>query len=172
MPDRVRKLAGLAARALLLLGGVGLALRVALPRPAGPGVSSDGRGRPAAPPSHGARMAGHETSDVHAAIIYKLMLLFASIALAVTLGMLGLQRLVLNGPGAARPALTAQQRTHPQPPAPGLQADPAKELRDLQAAQNARLDHYAWANPAHTIARIPINEAKALILGRSLDTAP
>jgi hypothetical protein len=61
---------------------------------------------------------------------------------------------------------------HPQPepprlfPAPRLEADPAAELHQLLAKQRAEMSGYRWANRAHTLVAIPIDEAMKLIAAR------
>ena len=64
----------------------------------------------------------------------------------------------------ARPVLTAgTSPTRPIPPPPRLQADPAADIAAERALQRARLDRYAWLDGAHTVARIPIERAMALL---------
>jgi hypothetical protein len=63
-------------------------------------------------------------------------------------------------------------------PGPELQADPRGNLRQLQLQQNAQLQGYAWTDRERGIARIPIEDAMALVAARGaqaydpLDQAP
>lgn len=72
----------------------------------------------------------------------------------------------------ARPVLTAGgQPIRPIPPQPRLQPDPAADIAAVRSLQRSRLDGYLWMDPAHTVARIPITRAMALMAsakGRSL----
>ena len=64
----------------------------------------------------------------------------------------------------ARPVLTAgEQPPRPIPPQPRLQPDPATDIAAEGALQRSRLDAYQWIDPAHTVARIPITRAMALV---------
>jgi hypothetical protein len=45
---------------------------------------------------------------------------------------------------------------------PRLQAHPTEDLATLRAQQAALLTHYAWLDPAHTVARVPIERAMAM----------
>ncbi len=51
-------------------------------------------------------------------------------------------------------------------PAPQLQTDPAADLRKLQTAQRAELARNDWADPGHTLRRIPIEHAMSIIAAR------
>lgn len=64
----------------------------------------------------------------------------------------------------ARPVLTAGAApTRPIPPQPRLQSDPAADIAAERALQNARLQGYAWLDDRHTVARIPIGRAMAML---------
>ncbi|HET6806391.1 MAG TPA: hypothetical protein VFH59_13220 [Frateuria sp.] len=64
----------------------------------------------------------------------------------------------------ARPVLTAGAApARPIPPQPRLQPDPAVDIAAERALQRSRLHSYQWVDPAHTVARIPITRAMALI---------
>lgn len=49
---------------------------------------------------------------------------------------------------------------------PRLQADPRAERERLEAAQRKRLSGYVWIDQDRGIARIPIDDAMKLIVGR------
>jgi hypothetical protein len=44
-----------------------------------------------------------------------------------------------------------------------LQPDPAQDLRAFTASKRALLESYAWIDREHTVARIPIERAMALV---------
>ncbi len=71
-----------------------------------------------------------------------------------------------------RPQLTAEQTARLQPPKPNLQAHPVGDLAMLRANENRLLHGYGWIDPGHTRARIPIERALTLMVGRSLEAAP
>ncbi len=53
-------------------------------------------------------------------------------------------------------------------PSPGLQVDPARDLRRELATEGAELDEYEWVNKEAGIARIPIRRAMQLIMKEGL----
>ncbi len=56
------------------------------------------------------------------------------------------------------------------PPFPRFQANPQQELRELRAKQRALLDGYGWVDKEIGVARIPIEEAMKMVVGRGLPT--
>jgi hypothetical protein len=96
----------------------------------------------------------HESYTVAAGVLH-----WAAVILA-----LGLLAIVLLVYVWARPVLTAGAApVRPIPPPPRLQPDPASELAAERSLQRARLDGYRWMDPSHTVARIPITRAMALL---------
>ncbi len=173
------RLAAWATRALLLLGGVTLALRFATPHPAPPPddhatVDSDatGRGPPSTPPSAVARAAGHETGDMRGGVMGWVVAGLFTVALSAALGMVGLGHLFESWQSAALPDFTTQQTTRVQPPAPNMQADALGDIAKLRHSEDMRLTTYGWLDADHTHARIPIDRALPLVVGKSLDAAP
>lgn len=164
------------ARASVVLGGALLLNRSSAPAPVTPPgfVDSDpsGRGAPSIPPSTDARHAGHETEDMDARTMMFLVFgLGAAVALAIA-GIVVLLGWFQHAREAAQPPFTAQQTAPATPPVPNLQADPQTDIVRLRAAENARLGGYGWLDPGHTRARIPIERAMSLMVGRSLDAPP
>ena len=145
-------LAGLALR------GSGLVSR--RPRP----------GTPADPPRD-PQGPGYETRDVR---VRNTALVMAGLALAV-LTVIGTMVWLMGRFSASQrrtlPTLTAQQTAPLTPPPPNLQADPYADLDRQRAATAARLAGYGYGDPARTRARIPVDRAMDLIVGRSLDPA-
>ncbi|UGB38180.1 hypothetical protein [Frateuria soli] len=73
----------------------------------------------------------------------------------------------------ARPLLTAGgQPARPIPPQPRLQPDPSADIAAERALQRSRLEGYQWVDPAHTVARIPITRAMALVAAGQGAPAP
>lgn len=186
------------AKAALAVSGVSLALRLSRPAPAPPGPGADddakggaakggdaagsdqaayhdansGHGRPATPASPQARDEGHETEDMSGGLMGKLALMLGTVACVVVFAMVGLRFWVLSDYRSDQPALTALQVAPTVPPGPHLQADPVKDIAQLHAEEDALLQNYAWVDKSRTRARIPINRAMALVVGRSLEGAP
>ncbi len=138
-----------------------------------PSRSTDGvigRGAHAVPPSIAAKTAGHETEDMSGVVMARLLIgLGTTVALVV--GLMTAYVATLS-PQRNGPALTAQQTAPIAPPAPNLQATPLEDIDALRHREEVLLDNYAWIDPARTRARIPLDRAKALVIGRPLDTAP
>ena len=82
-------------------------------------------------------------------------LVFVAISIAAVLAFLKTE-----APGAFAP-----KNERPFPP-PALQTAPQNDLVNFEAPQRARLNGYDWADPGHTMARIPIDEAMRLIIAR------
>ncbi len=55
------------------------------------------------------------------------------------------------------------------PPPPNLQPNPYADLDRERAANRAALDGYGYLDPGRTRARIPLDRAMQLTVGRSLD---
>ncbi len=186
MPDRAAQrrstaaaLAGLAARAALVISGVAVAVRFVVPAVTAPQPAigteelepeDDGRGRHQAPPSRPALAAGHETADMNPGLMARVLVSLAGIAFLMVFLMIGFESLIIPQREHRQAALTPQQTTHEPPPAPNLQADPVMDLSHLRAAEDQLLNNYARIDDQH--GRIPIDRAMALIIGHPLDTAP
>lgn len=130
-----------------------------------------GRGEPSDPPAPQAVAKGFETEDMSAATMG---LLSAGLAIAIAVS-IWLMVLMLHSFQADReqaPPLTAQQQAPIATPLPHLQDHPLRDIAALRRTEADRLDHYAWADPQHTRARIPIGEAMQRTIGQSLDAAP
>ena len=168
----------LAGRAAMVAGGVAVAVRVAVPVVRAPrqGESKPpehddtGRGRSGTPASKRAVLAGHETEDMNARLMARVLGTLGGIAVVMVLLMIGFANLIVAPRQRSATRFTVQQTSHPAPPAPNLQADPVSELSRLNAAEDQLLNHYARIDDDH--ARIPIDRAMSLIIGRPLDTAP
>lgn len=56
----------------------------------------------------------------------------------------------------------------PAPTAPRLQADPVHDMNAFRASEERILNSYTWADDQHTAVRIPIEQAKKMLLERGL----
>ena len=131
-----------------------------------------GRGEPTVPPNPKAESLGYETEDISASMVGRILGGFAATVI-VSIALLFVMLHFFHGAdNADQPALTAQQSADIEPPSPHLQRDPYAELRGQHGAEEQKLAGYAWADPAHTRVRIPIDRAMALVAGRSLEPSP
>lgn len=112
---------------------------------------------------------GYEVSDVHVGNTARVMAGLMVTALVVIGAMVWLRAVVATDQRQALPKLTAQQTSRLVPPPPNLQADPYADLDAERAAENRRLDGYAFLDASRRRARIPIDRAMALTVGRTLD---
>lgn len=172
-----RELTGIAARLAVATAGAAVALRLSsvpksLRRQTTVDSDDTGRGPPTTPPSPKARSAGHETDDMRGGLMAKVVAGLFVFAVAAVFGVAGLEGWFEGWIAAGRPTLTTEQTNHPAPPPPRLQVKPVNELATIQAAEARVLDSYAWLDPAHERARIPIARAMALTVGKSLDPTP
>ncbi len=72
--------------------------------------------------------------------------------------------------GIEGPQLWRGARPGTPPPVMGntvLQPDPAQDMRAFMAGKRALLESYAWIDREHTVARIPIERAMALVADRA-----
>ena len=126
-----------------------------------------GRGIPSTPPSRRALSLGFETHDMNPTVmILVLGGLLASAGTGVAL-MFGLLTIFHNHREAS-----AEQQAHVEPPSPRLQDHPFRDLYARQSYEEGLLNSYLWLDPSHTRARIPIDRAMSLAVGRSLDADP
>ncbi len=112
---------------------------------------------------------GYEVSDVHVGNTARVMAGLMATALVVIASMIWLRATVAAHQRQALPSLTAQQTSRLVPPPPNLQADPYADLDAQRTAEIRRLDGYAYIDAARQRARIPLDRAMALTVGRTLD---
>jgi hypothetical protein len=60
----------------------------------------------------------------------------------------------------------------PPPPPPRLQTSPTREMREMLRAESERLQSYAWVDRPAGIARLPIDQAMALVVQQGLPAWP
>ncbi len=149
-----------------------------------PGAGPDGLDRPAtgssaqpnehgSPPSPEALKDGFEPRDANTRSIGTVMVVAVALIAASITGLFVLLG-SFHRADRATPPLTAQQRAPIAPPGPPLQANPQYDLASLGKRETGLLNTYQWLSPEHTAARIPIDRAMAMVVGRPLDppTAP
>ena len=157
------------AQVTAVLGTVALAFRLgrSSPRLRAAGVPDgqedpSGRGSPGVPASGRAVRSGHETEDMSGGLMVRLGLMLGTAALVMIFVMIGFRTWVRSSSINGQPPLTALQVAPQRPPAPTLQANAVQEWDRVRADAEALLDHYAWGDPQHARARIPIARAMAL----------
>lgn len=115
------------------------------------------------------RAKPYETEDVD---IGNTWLVVAGLGLTVALvigGLAWMQHYFAAVQRAALPPLTRQQEARLDPPAPNLQADAYADAARHQAWEKTLLSTYAFTDGAGSRARIPIERAMTLTVGKSLD---
>jgi hypothetical protein len=129
---------------------------------------STGRGRPAGPPSRSSAVAGYETHDASGKALFITLGIFA-VCIVTSIGMMiALLGMWHRADAKHENGFTEAQRMHTQPPEPRLQANPFDDLAQAHDREFAAIHGYARLSA--TTARIPIDRAKALLAGQSLDT--
>jgi len=73
------------------------------------------------------------------------------------------KRLVAQDPP---PPVLAEARVKSLPAGVLLQDDPEKDLKILRAREDAVLSGWAWADPAHTHARVPADRALEIVAAK------
>lgn len=117
------------------------------------------------PKAHEPRTRGrqtHEYDAVATGTLHRLAVIMALILLAVLLLMYAI----------AKPWISGGQTIQPVPPLPRLQPDPAADIAAERSLQRSRLDGYRWMDQEHTVARIPIARAMALLAAQPMATTP
>jgi hypothetical protein len=113
----------------------------------------------------------HEESDVNVRAIFigavalLVMAVFCYAAVYLTISVLSDQADAASAVPVYPLAAGQEQRL---PPEPRLQTNPEQDLRDLRAEERAALNGYHWVDRNAGVVRIPIDEAKRLVLERGL----
>lgn len=136
-----------------------------------PGTVS-ARGHHRTPPSAKSLAEGYEVTDISARDVAMILASMAAVtALVIGIVLLMSWRFHVNR-NATNATLTLQQTARTIPPAPHLQRNPFDELNRVHTRESRMLNTYGWIDADHTIARIPIQRAMTLSVGKSLDAAP
>ncbi len=116
----------------------------------------------------GSTRAGHELGDLSP----KSIVLFA-VVLSVAILLV-----LLVSYGLLRRFGTVEMRSETQPsplaltrqaaPGPRLQVNPGRDIAEMRAAEDARLNSYGWVDPKAGIVRIPIDRAIEILARRGL----
>ncbi len=114
---------------------------------------------------------GYERVDVKPGTIVTVMLASVSV-LAVSIAILFFLIGQVHRNDRQAAPLTTQQLAVILPPGPRLQDHPLHDIAMELKRETDRLASYAWADPQHRTARIPIGRAEALVIGRPLDPLP
>lgn len=137
-----------------------------------PGTPESGRGEPSVPPNPKAKSLGYETEDISTRLVGRVLAGFAVTVVVSVTGLTIMIHFFRSADNADQPPLTTEQSADIIPPGPHMQNDPYRDLRQAKQAEERKIGGYAWADPAHTRARIPIDRAMALVAGRSLEPSP
>lgn len=105
-----------------------------------------------------------ERSDANPRLISSLAIGIASFLIAVPF--------IVFAAYSDAPHLGRIQTNLPQPPSPRLQVQPKAAADRLHAREHTLLNEYDWADRAHEIVRIPVEQAMRLISERGLKGWP
>jgi hypothetical protein len=121
-------------------------------------------------PEHSGTSTGHESRDlVYRPIVWAGIGFFGLCALACALVFITFRIDVNRAADASAEANPLQASVGRQaPPAPQLQAQPAKDLRELRTREAEVLTTYAWVDKSAGVVRIPIDRALQLLAERGL----
>ena len=114
---------------------------------------------------------GYEVRDTRAGTLAIIMVVSVAIIAASITGLFSLIGHYRSVDTRSAP-LTPQQLSVIVPPGPHLQGHPLHDIDEERQREFDLLDHYAWIDPTHQRARIPIERAVALVIGKPLDPAP
>lgn len=134
--------------------------------------TTSGRGHHATPPSAQSLAEGVETTDISPKAVVMILgsLMLTTILVIIIVLVMG-WRFHVNSRIADR-ALTPEQTAQEIPLAPRLQMNPFGDISALRDHEDHMLNSYEWLDAGHTLARIPIGRARAVVVGRSLDASP
>ncbi len=129
-------------------------------------------GRPTTPPSRASVKAGHEEKDINVrGVAYILAGMGATSAVVVGVVFAMIWRFNTSQQQAWS-RFTPQETARVVAPSPRVQADPFADLAKVRAREERLLHTYGWTSADHSTARIPIDRAMALMVGKSLDASP
>jgi hypothetical protein len=115
--------------------------------------------------------SGHEHTDANVWMIVQFAIWLAVAALLTHLLMWGMFAWFVSSRNVAQPALEfplAKDQERRLPAGPRLQAIPANEIFEFRQREDAELTEYGWVDRNAGTVRIPIEQAKALLLQRGL----
>lgn len=119
--------------------------------------------------------AGHEHTDANVWLIVQFAI-WLTVSALITHGLMwGMFELFVRNSNAAAPPAEfplAVQQERRLPAGPRLQAIPANEIFEFRQRENAELSEYGWVDRNAGTVRIPIEQAKELLLQRGLPSRP
>jgi len=115
----------------------------------------------------------HEPGDVNAPALTKFGLSMAALIVVFLFGLWGMFEYLKNREAELGLPMSSAAivNTQKQPPEPRLQRYPARDMREMRAAEEKILNQYAWIDPDKGIVRIPVERAMDLIAERGLPAA-
>jgi hypothetical protein len=122
------------------------------------------------------RDAAHEPNTVGVSSIVMFIICLSTSVVLIALLVLALLRYfdvrkARTGPSA--PPLTRGEVLPPEPRlqgAPGHASSPAQDIRQFREQENRLLHSYGWVDEQNGVVRIPVDQAKRLIVERGLPT--
>jgi hypothetical protein len=120
----------------------------------------------------------HEPNAVNIPGVVKFLVWLSAAIVVVALSMWGLFRYFDSRKAREAPPpspLAAGARLPPEPRlqgAPGSASSPAEDIRRFREREDQMLDSYGWIDRQNGVIRIPIEQAKRLILQRGLPAMP
>jgi len=119
--------------------------------------------------------AGHEHTDANVWLIVQFAIWLTASALLTHGLMWGMFEFFVANRNSTAPAaefpLAAQQERR-LPAGPRLQPIPANEIYEFRQRENAELSEYGWVDRNAGTVRIPVEQAKELLLQRGLPSRP
>jgi hypothetical protein len=107
--------------------------------------------------------------EISVSILWK-----ATLALVILAGVIHVGLYVMDGAFSREAEKSGRKPTRLEaegrglPPEPRLQSTAARELADVRAEEERRLQGWEWASPAKTAARIPVERAMEIVAGRGV----
>ncbi|WGF90340.1 hypothetical protein [Marinivivus vitaminiproducens] len=114
----------------------------------------------------------HERSDISVSAVVRTGAVFTLVVATVLAGGAVMILWLQQADRAGQPTLTPAQQTELVPPEPRLQAQPQDDLARLRGREAVQLETYGWIDSGHQRARIPLDQAERLMVGRGLDDRP
>ncbi len=112
--------------------------------------------------------AGHELGDLSPRNIVLFAVALSAAIVLVLLVSYGLLRRFANVEMRSETPLNPLASTRQVAPGPRLQVNPEKDIREMRAAEDARLNSYGWVDPTAGIVRIPIDRAMEILAQKGL----
>jgi len=125
-------------------------------------------------PGHDAKPPEGFDKELHYSAIWKFTIFVAAamfVSMALMWGLYSFLKKGLVSTDPPPPAL-AGARVQPPPPAPRLQPEPPKDLRELRRREDAVLSGYAWVSREKGTAQIPVDRAIEIVAEKGLPVPP